>query len=318
MTDEKKSRHFTVGVLIVLVIGILIHLNTRHSADSPGHHAVAAQLAQNPQEEPAIHSSGIPPMGEPLVASYETLSALAKSGNAAAAKRLFEDAQQCININGLSAEKQGLQKNRDILVNSPEYFKLDGEVNRKRREASIAQIDSNIQRADSAPILCQNSDGKLGAGQIYGMAQRAAELGDDDAAACLVAAPFKSAPVTPEQGNQYRADAYRLANLAVAHGNWNAVSALAMAYGGSQGGEGLGSYIPQKNPTAEYKYTKLMRLGAIDGSPDAAQLDRQLAGMAADVPNANLNSADQWANETYKNSFFYSGVSTPYALPCQL
>jgi hypothetical protein len=256
-------------------------------------------------------------MGQPLVTSYEVLLALSDSGNATAAKRLFEDAQQCMNIDSLSAEKEDLKKNRTILLNDPEKFKLDGDVNRKRREAAVAQIDANIQRADSAPILCHNTEGKFSGGQIYGIAERAAELGDDAAAACLVAAPFKSGPVTPEQGNQYRSDAYRLANRAVTHGNWNAVSALAMAYGGSQGGEGFAGYIPQRNPTAEYKYTKLMRLGAVDGSADAAQLDRQLAGMASDVPNSDLVAADQWANETYKSSFFYSGASTPYTLPCQ-
>lgn len=316
---QNKSRSLRIYVIIgILLTGALVSYFAGHAFEAPPAKTAASGPPKvSPSQAADLkQTTRLPPPGEPLIASSKILVAESAAGSSLAATRLFNDSRECLEVKRLQPMVQTLQKNRALILDpgSPIGKSMASDL---QRQAAIAQIDANIKKASSGDALCQGSDALLENGHIYAIAMRAAELGNNAAAACLLSAPYDSGTISDQQGKQYRSEAYRLAEEAVSRGSWQAAMALSLAYNGQLKGTGYASYTEEINPEKEYQYTRLIRLGVPDGSPEAVMLDKQLSAMTSALNPDQEFRADTWADQMYKNSFFYSGVPSPSVSPCE-
>lgn len=172
----------------------------------------------------------------------------------------------------------------------------------------LARISEQLREYE--PRCKDLSDEALSA-SIYPAMLEAANGGDAAAARCFVAAIYDPPKdVTEEQVSAYKADAMRLAEDGVRHGDWGMVAMLAMQYSDSPRYGPFGSFA-EPDPAKAYAYTKLQALGATGdfALSRIAALDA-IAGQA-NLTSAQLTAADKWAEEMYRQYFRGSKLQAP-------
>jgi hypothetical protein len=138
--------------------------------------------------------------------------------------------------------------------------------------------------------------------QMYSTARAAALRGNDDAAACYVAAAWQS-PDENEPGyeafaNDYARDVPRLISEALASGSWEVVIAAAGNLD-EQHGLRTRSGLTSSN---KYLVARLSQLGAAD-SDAAAQFGSSAASQARSISPAQLVELDRLAARLYTEKF---------------
>lgn len=131
----------------------------------------------------------------------------------------------------------------------------------------------------------------------------------------MLVAPYKSPPVSGQQGSEYANEVFALARNAVEGGDWNVALAMMYVYNGMPQ-DGFSSYVTSINPEKELEWSELVRLGAPSASLDAQHLDRRLALLKQSVSKSQVAAATAWAKQMYVKYFSGSGPVYPDSVPC--
>jgi hypothetical protein len=296
-----------VGIAVVIVL-----------ARSPS--AVTPVVSKPPAVAPANNPNpaGLPPLGASLKQTHTTLASLAQRGNDAAARRLFVETQECLKSDRISGQLDELQKSKDWLTSNEDYFKRHGQRGMDSRARLLKEIEQTTDIVSRSEKLCDGvTKDELNDGSIYEWARQAAKSGDDQAAACLVVAPWTGPDLSPDQAEQYRDDALSAADAAIKRGSWRAVSAMSMIYQ-DDGAFGYRRFLMRRDPASKLKYVELLRLGTPDGSPYAQALDEQISFFSSDLSPEEINAARGWSADMFSKYLFMSGPPMPDALPCDM
>ena len=243
----------------------------------------------------AATKQALPPPGTPLAQTYADLKARADAGDVAAAARLFQDAHHCFRtrMKVLSMPRTA----RAVL--RQDTSKLNAEQ-LKEREESLAMVERQIDDARADNAGCEGlTDAQL---QLAPLAMQAAKLGDAEATRCYVSGFFLYAGGLldhPEWLTQYRSSALPLAQAAIERGDWAMVGELGDSYSGwpiAPLSQLLGT-----DPARGYRYLKLQRLGAPEGT--AARFDDELAVATRELSAEQIAEGDAWAQEVYLRYF---------------
>ena len=310
----RASKLLAVAVAIVAVG--LAAIFSLEGPPSTGTKVMSGPPAAIPTETP--NAEGLPPLGASLKQSRASLTSLAQHGNGAAARRLFAETQECLESGRIAAQLDEIQKSKDWLASNDEYFKRYGEQGLRSRDRLMQEIEQSADVVGRSGKLCDGiSKDDINDGSIYEWARLAAKDGDDQAAACLVVAPWAGPDLSPDQADQYRDDALSAVDAAIKRGNWRAVSAMSMIYQ-DDGAFGYRRFLMRRDPASKLKYAELLRLGSPDGSPYAQTLDEQIAFISSDLSPEEINAARGWSTDMFRKYLFMSGPPMPDALPCDM
>lgn len=305
------------GVLLLICIWWVISSSDHSMLSTSGHEKTGIGVT-SPRSRAARETlPAKPPLGMSLATSYQSLARRARAGDTEAAVRLFDDLSECLHVSRLdTAFKAGI-KNKNSFLNNPGGSRLS--ANEQTRDLDVIQQERDeIQRAD---VLCGNLPDDFNDGRIYQVALQAARVGDADATACLLMAPFDTTRPTPEQGREYVDEVTQLAEDGLRRGNWNVASAMRFIYS-PWSIDGIGSragyqvFLKTPDPVKELQYSELIRLGTPDDTPEAAHLDRGLSMMRSTLSSAQQGIAERWAERTYTRHFLQSGFVNPESSPC--
>jgi hypothetical protein len=304
-------RHLLV-VALFLVIMLLASLRWDNQA------TVQIKLASTSAVLPESHGGNdvklktVPPTWEPLETSEPTLMQLARMGDRSAADRLFAESRQCLKAGRMKSFFKGVDY-ATWLVNNQKILEA---MDEPRRNLTMSQVEANIGLVETSSRLCANADAGLSDGQMYGIAFAAARLGNDDATACLLSAPYDPPKMTPAQSNAFDTEAMALGQRALDHGNWNAVLGMQHVYS-AVGAEG------QLPPVSHINYADLLKLVSLQlrGTPPTSSqrlpLERQIEALEATVTPAEKFAAERWADDMYARVFFASGPApSPESVAC--
>ena len=254
-----------------------------------------AQFAK--QASPSSNSPQLPPPGTPLKGIYASLKALADSGDADAATRLFRDTTVCAQVKSISANIQ--RRANTVLATPVPRANTTGNSSQQAYSQMLDRIQNQQNFIDANAALC---DG-LTQDQIdsaFPNSLVAAQLGDPIAADCFVNSGAVGVPPglinNPDLIRVYAAQALQAAQLAVENGDWPIVGQLQMAYGGIP--LNLLSQVTGVDPVQQYRYSKLFALHLSPG----ANLDRanqQLSEIAQKISRSDEADAQAWAQDTY-------------------
>lgn len=316
MTPNRTNRR----LFFFMALGAAIILGTAGLVLGRNHDASDANTNQSVDNgsgraKPSGTPKALPPQGTPLRTSFAQLYGEASAGSQPAAERLFGEAAACLHVDTIRESLDLLARRHDWLLTSSDYFKAEGDAGTVRQAKLLEEVAQNIQRVQGAAAACQGSDALLANGRIYELAHIAAERGDDAAAACLLTPIFPAPDLSETEANAYREDAFRLGSAAIEHGSWDAVKAMLSTYNPAYPA-GYERYLAQQDPAGQLKYTRLLRMGAPDGSPFAQALDQAIAMLASTVGQQADDAARDWARQTYRQSFFYSGPPEPNLASC--
>jgi hypothetical protein len=299
-------------VALFLVIMLLVSLRLDNQA------SVQIKLPSNSAVLPESHggsdisSKTAPPMWEPLESSGPTLMQLARMGDRSAADRLFAESRQCLKAGRMKSFFKGVDY-ATWLVNNQ---KLLESMDQSRRNLVMSQVEANIHLVETSSRLCANADTGLSEGQIYGIAFAAARLGNGDATACLLSAPYDPPKMTPAQSDAFDAEAMALGQRALDHGNWNAVLAMQHVYS-AVGAEGQLPPVSHINHAYLLKVVSLQLRGTPPTSSQLLPLEREVAAVEATVTPAEKFAAERWADDMYARVFFASGPAPgPESVAC--
>lgn len=312
MRQRAASKRIVV-VAALLVLGAIAYVTTRglggddarrtggdapsKSASSGPRPPVAPEQASPASVQPHAPRP-LPAADTPLAPIYDDLVTRARSGDAAAASRLFRDLSGC----NAARTKVAVEP---IVVNhalDEDLSKLS-ESDLRQRENFLAARASELEKAKHALAVCDGlSETQL---QITPIALRAAQLGDTAAANCYVGGfPFigKGLIAHPEWVTQFRDNALALANAAVASGDWSMVAQFEKAYDYSPPDAiGFLGELTGTDPLQRYRYLRLERLGASERL--APEFDRQIAAAERDLSAEQISAAAAWAQDAYQRSF---------------
>jgi hypothetical protein len=221
---------------------------------------------------------------------------------------------ECLLASRLDKAYQNLSRQKDWIVHNPDAYGAHGGSSDEKQSAALTTIEQNEARIRQAHELCAGTS-ILNDGQIYQVALDAARAGDQHALACLLVAPYDSPALTGYQGKEYASYVMQLAQSALQQGSWPAAISMMYVYSGqplSAYARTLASYDPVK----EFEYSQLVRLGTPDGSIDAQHLDRRLSLMRQTLSRRQVEDGSNWATQTYRQYFFYSGPAFPNSPSC--
>lgn len=251
--------------------------------------------------------SGVSSDIEPLKDVFAELSAQAKAGKLDAATRLYRDLSRCRSLPGLESTISTLSD--EILKKA-----MDG-MDSSQLEGYQAELDSvelnkeNLQRLHH---LCDGVTDRMYADRYWAV-QKAAELGDADARACVLqqgpSLDMRSLAAQPQLIDHYRVSVPSLIRSGIADGDWRVVEIVSQAYGADS--DNLLGGLLDTDPVQRYRYLKLYRLGYhLDYELySSAQLDAKVAAAASSLDATQLAQADAWAQDTFRNQFRGSEVS---------
>jgi hypothetical protein len=170
----------------------------------------------------------------------------------------------------------------------------------KEREQNLAMIEQQIADARAETAGCEGlTDAQL---QLAPLALQAAKLGDAEATRCYVSGFFLYAGGLlehPEWLAEYRSSALPLAQAAIEQGDWAIVGQLGDSYSGLP--IAPLSQLLGNDPAQGYRYLKLQRLGAPEGT--AARLDEELAIATRELSAEQIADGDSWAQKVYLRYF---------------
>lgn len=263
-----------------------------------GKTAVAPASAQHTLTSVASNASAsaasLPPPGTPLRQSFAELKARADAGDAAAASRLFHDITTCASVQRLNQMMPFFANRLGDIGNAPAG-------GGQRGNGMLGMVQRGLDFADQNAALC----GDIGAEQMAALVPatlQAAQLGDPQAADCYVGANLNTWPEVlnnPGWVSDYKSNAMPLATAAVQQGDWSMVGLLASAYAGGVRSNNLLHQVTGSDATLAYSYAKLMSLGQPTPNRGSANLNTLAGQLSPD----QLQSADAWAQNMYKQYF---------------
>ncbi len=298
-----------VAVAGVYALGRWSALPTPETAPRAAQTRAAGDGAGGTDAAPATPAKGgvLPPVSASLGATFSDLQARANAGDLDAARRLVRDLDRCSRLRANEWRNAGTTQ---ALLDR----KTDGMSAAQLRtyQVLLDAMDVRQQTAGRNREMCAGADDKMLATLVANIAQ-AARLGDADARACYLG----RGPLYDVRGliehpgvlQGYRRDATAMIDAGLAAGDWRVVDLLQRAY--EPGAEGLLAGMLGPDPAQHYRYLKLYRLGAEPHR--VAQLDRQIAAIAASLSPEQRYDADRWAQGTFEDKF--SGSSTTSTPP---
>ncbi len=233
----------------------------------------------------------------PLNSVFDDLKSRADAGDAEAASLLYRNILRCrlataINRDIGRATKRALSEGNSALTAQ----QLDD------REKSLATMQQQLQEANKNSALCQGaSPAQLQA--LVPTMVRAAQLGDDAAAACYVSGLYLNQDGSadhPEWTADYRRDALAVSDAAIARGDWNMVALVASAYAGEYDLDPFPRVTGRSAPL-QYRYLKLELLGARDADREFFQ--NQIAELSTKLSPDRIALGDAWADTTFQHYF---------------
>lgn len=242
-------------------------------------------------------AASLPPPGTPLKQSFAELKARADAGDAAAASRLFRDITTCASVQHLNQMMPFIANRLGDLGNA-----AGGGA--PRGNGMLNMVQRGLDFADQNAALC----GDVGAEQMAALVPatlQAAQLGDAQAANCYVGANLNSWPDllnNPGWIADYKQNAMPLATAAVQQGDWAMAGLLASAYAGGVRNNNLLHQVTGSDAALAYSYAKLMSLGQpANNTPNRGAAN--LSTLASQLSPDQLQSADAWAQNMYKQYF---------------
>jgi hypothetical protein len=238
-------------------------------------------------------------VNQPLAASFDKYSLAAERGDSEAASRLFRESKECLIVEQIDTRLSALISDKHSSLNY-----LDSRDSVAKRSTDLNKTAGAAAEADASRAMCAGLEGRLDNEKMYGIALRAAELGDTEATACFISAPWtvEAAAVDIAKAKEYGAEAKVIGDQALAAGDWRVVRALANAAAGSSA-VGYAPYIHHLDHAAQLRYTELLRLGAAPGSSDANNLDLAINILSSEMTPAEVSAAEQWARKMYSGKY---------------
>lgn len=297
----KTSHHRRRRVLPRVAIGtfafVVLAAIALWALRSSGALVAPAQAASHASHKPVENTDALPPPRAALVDTFDTLKSRADSGDPRAASRLYNDLLRChvsasINSDVAHATTAALT-DRNINLTPQE---LDA------RERKLVHMQELADSAHANQSLC------LGVSAAYmeelePAALRSAELGDDEAASCYVSGDFlamQGVANHPEWMTQYKQHALDIADQSIRRGNWTMVRQFYDALGDVRGTTPFGR-LTGRNVAQQYRYAKLMQLGADPASSSA--FDEEVNALLPSLSENDIAVGDIWARNTYQHAF---------------
>jgi hypothetical protein len=259
----------------------------------------------------------LPPEAMPLIAIAPGLIKAADTGSSDAAVRLFRDLGICI-ANKREAEFfEQLQSDPDWKKSPDAYLARFNLRTEEEKEKALASITEKIDRVEAYRNMCEGADEYFENGKIYKALEAAAQLGDTQAIACMIAARYEGPPLSDRDAANYRETAYRLGDQAVTRGSWTVVQALAEAHSRELNVAGYSAYVQQPDPKLQLQYTELLLKGVSSGSPGHSVMQQMVKTLSENLNPTDRAQAEEWADNTFKNYFFFKGEADPNSSLCQ-
>lgn len=256
---------------------------------------------------PKIIKGGVlPTAGTPLKDTFAKLQARANAGDVDAAGRLLRDLNQCTHLRATQWKNANAT---DTLTRKSTEGMSAAQL--RTYQMLLDAVELRRQAESNSQQLCDGVNDAMLDSLVPNIAQ-AARLGDERARACyLERGPLydaRSLIKHPDSIRNYRAAATSMIDAGLAKGDWRVVDLLQKAY--EPGAQGLLAGVVGTDPAQHYRYLKLYRLGAEPHR--VAQLDQQLAAIAANLSPAQRADADDWAQTKLRD---FQGPSTQTTPP---
>ncbi|QWF17767.1 hypothetical protein [Lysobacter capsici] len=251
---------------------------------------------------PKVIKGGVlPTAGTPLKDTFAKLQARANAGDVDAAGRLLRDLNQCTQLRATQWKNANAT---DTLTRKSTEGMSPAQL--RTYQMLLDAVELRRQAESNSLQLCDGVNDAMLDSLVPNIAQ-AARLGDERARACyLERGPLydaRSLLKHPDSIRNYRAAATSMIDAGLAKGDWRVVDLLQKAY--EPGAQGLLAGVVGTDPAQHYRYLKLYRLGAEQHR--IAQLDQQLAAIAANLSPAQRADADDWAQTKLRD---FRGPST--------
>ena len=302
VSEVKSMLRRLLVVVLFLVIMLLVSFRLKKQATVQIKPVSTSAVLPESHDSSDLNPKVAPPMWESLKISAPTLMELARLGDRSAADRLLAESRQCLEVSRLKKFFRGVDY-ATWLVNNQKLLET---MDQPRRNLVMSQVKANINLVETSSQLCVNADTDLSDGQIYDILFTAARLGNDDATACLLSAPYDPPKMTPAQSKAFDTEAMALGQRALDHGNWNTVLAMKHVYS-AMGVEGQVGPVSHINHADFLKVLSLQLRGTPHTSLNLLPLERQIEAIEATVTPAEKFSAERWADDMYARIFFASG-----------
>jgi hypothetical protein len=244
-------------------------------------------------------ATALPPPGTPLKDIFAELKARADAGDAAAASRLFQDLQHCVEAQRLGQSLPAIA-NRMLNGNLPSS---PDAVERSDRQLDRMQRGLEFQQNNATMCAGVSSD-QMAA--LVPTTLAAAQLGDPQAADCYVGANLNAWPDVlnnPNWISDYKNYALPLANAAVQQGDWSMIGLLASANAGNPRSTNMLNQVTGTNTQQAYTYAKLMSLGQPVDSTPSNRSTNALSTLSSQLTPEQIQTADAQAQSMYQQYF---------------
>lgn len=250
----------------------------------------------------------------PLKAKLADLLARANAGDAEAASRLFRDMEHCKHAQQVSEALA--RPPSHIPPHSPSDHEEDHEQQIFEAEAEFRSRERNLQlERDNVTFCADLNDADYD--QVLPMSSillQAALGGDTVAAGCYLEFGMVQdqhlVANHPEWVFDYQQNAIRVANIAIEQGDWTAVEILQWSYQGRPEADLL-SQVTGQDDIQDYRFSKLLRLGAPLTEPVKDFYDRLIANLATQIGTDEQRNADAWALDIYQRYFSANQPAKP-------
>jgi len=244
------------------------------------------------------------PLGNARETAYDALIAQARSGDATASERLYDDTRLC-----RRAAQSENQANAEL--NAPTEG-LSAEQAEQR-----AEMLTRIQRdLDQSHDVCAGAYGDAVKRNAEEIALLAARAGNQAASACYVRGDFRDEQLSSEDAlSQFKANSAALIDAALRNGSWQMISTLAIAAYGNSRHHGPQPPIAMRDMAKGYAYIKLQQLAATGDL--AIEKGRQLQNIidSAEVPPEAISEGDRWARDMQAR-FFHTPFESEMIVDC--
>lgn len=228
---------------------------------------------------------------------YSELKSRADADDPIAAAELFHDLMNC---SFAAAMKKAMppkalaELNRDSSGDSVEQLEA--------HERELGNIQRTLDFVRDQETRCADFENPPPDSVMPSML-KAAQLGDQLATRCYLDGSFlvtSNLISHPEWLEDYKQNALEIAQRGMERGDWRVVGLMQRAQLGPFKFELLGQ-IDSNDPTAEYRYLKLERLGSTGDF--GTSLDPMMATSAQRLSPDQIAQADAWSQRMYSNYF---------------
>lgn len=289
----KRRKGWQVVLAVMIILGAVVALLRMDLRDAPSRSGETTASTSGTDAGDGESRSPVGRPGESANAFVEHGDGPTMVGNS------YEVTKTCYRYKRLEAFYAAKSKDPSSPLSRPEEFaKLPPE-----QQAYAHQVVAFLKQQAAACAPWASSTPQADANiRMYVTARAAALRGNDDAAACYVAAAWQS-PDENEPGyeafaNNYARDVPRLVSEALASGSWEVVIAAAGNLD-EQHGLRTRSGLTSSN---KYLVARLSQLGAAD-SDTAAQFGSSAVARAGDMSPAKLVDLDRLAARLYAEKF---------------